>query len=166
MAEDVHSAITQRMFADAMEFARQGIRATFILNGGAILALLTFLGTVHKDPGSAALIWGIKHAFPYFVIGVFLAALSLPFAFLAQEKFVDVRINAGNLAFWAKNYVSQTPQQQASTKSDFDRMRDELNDFINNRQRIGNRLRNSAIVCVVLSLSSFIVGAAFAYCGF
>jgi hypothetical protein len=166
VAEDVHSAITERMFADALEFARQGIRATFILNGGAILALLTFLGDVHRDPSSVSLVWGIKHAFPYFVIGVFLSALSLPIAFLAQEKFVDVRIGSSNLAILARQYVSQAQPAQQSTKGDFERMRDELQNYINHRNRGATRLRNAAIVCIVGSLGCFILGAGFAYCGF
>lgn len=166
MSPGVQEDVTKKMFADAMEFARLGIRATFLLNGGAILALLTFLGGIYKSASAACVVTSVKLALPYFLVGVVASAVTLFIAFLSQERFFEVSVSSGNLASIVKNYVSQPEQTREQTRKDFEDLTHPLSAHINQHTRRATILRIAAMACSLISLAGFIVGSIVAYKGF
>jgi hypothetical protein len=166
MSADLQQDVSKKMFADTMEFARLGIRATFLLNGGAILALLTFLGDIYKNSSSACVVSAVKLALPYYLVGVVASALTLFIAFLSQERFFDARVSSGNLASIVKNYVSQPEHMRQSTRKDFEDLTQPLSIYITLHTKRAVVLRVAAMACIVISLSGFIVGSIVAYKGF
>ena len=76
------------MFRSVMEAGRTTLNSLIIMNGGAAIALLAFLGNVlAKDPpvaALAALVPGIRAAMLDFVVGVGLAGASSALRYLTQ----------------------------------------------------------------------------------
>lgn len=69
---------TQWHWAEGMKYALEGTKLLFILNGGAAISVLTFIG--NTKAGSRALIV----AMILFALGAFSAVLTMVFAYLAQ----------------------------------------------------------------------------------
>ena len=73
-----HPILTERLKAIDFqkEYGQNAVRTLFLLNGGAILALLTLLGALYGkgDPAAAQLARelsrGLLPAFPWFVVGL------------------------------------------------------------------------------------------------
>lgn len=70
----------------AIEFAKQSITLCVILNGGALVALLTLLGSI-LNKVDTEIILGLAFASRYFIFGVSLATLSGIIAFLTQLSY-------------------------------------------------------------------------------
>lgn len=73
--------VSAELYRSVLAFAQQAINFCFLLNGGAIIGLLTFLGNV-PPTGSAVALFRVSIAF--FVLGVFLATLSSIVGYLTQ----------------------------------------------------------------------------------
>jgi hypothetical protein len=78
-----------RLYVDVRaSYGRAAIEAALLLNGGASVALLAFLGNLaiaHQTTGLTGNFGALKHAFLCFGIGVMLAAGSSVVAFLIQN---------------------------------------------------------------------------------
>jgi hypothetical protein len=78
-------------------YATITIRSLLILNGGAAIALLTFIGNQAKDTGFKAANW--LPAFEVFGWGTFLAVLCSALAYLSQVFIHEPE------SLWVKKYV-------------------------------------------------------------
>jgi hypothetical protein len=74
-------------------FAQDALRGIVILNGGAILALLTFFGQAwSKNEAQATfVIMALRPGLVLFVLGVLCGIAAQGFAYLAQQYFVEGR---------------------------------------------------------------------------
>lgn len=81
-----------------VEFAQSVVRTLTLLNGGAVIALFTFVGQVNSrgvllfDP------FQIKAAFAGYIVGLIMAVLALGSGFLAQVMFGYA--SANDAKFW------------------------------------------------------------------
>lgn len=71
-------------YKELLELGRTTLKAMFALNGGSILAVLTYLGNMKLPPG-ANLFWPIC----FFVIGLALAPASMIVAYLMQLRLLE-----------------------------------------------------------------------------
>jgi len=78
-----------RLYVDVRaSYGRAAIEAALLLNGGASVALLAFLGNLaiaHQTTGLTGNFHALKYAFLCFGVGVMLAAISSVVAFLIQN---------------------------------------------------------------------------------
>jgi hypothetical protein len=78
-----------RLYVDVRaSYGRAAINAALLLNGGASVALLAFLGNLaiaHQTTGQTGNFHALRYAFLCFGIGVMLAAVSSVVAFLIQN---------------------------------------------------------------------------------
>lgn len=149
----------EEMFRAALEFARMGLRAAFLLNGGAIVGILTFLGNVFQYPAAAPLLRSAKEALPCFIVGVFLAALSLAIAFLAQEQFYDAKAMRLLGMELREEFEKKYPNEQV------DKGLHPLDVRISQRSRYAFWVRLAAILSSFASLILFLIGSFVAYSG-
>ncbi len=70
----------------ATSFAIELIRALLLINGGAVIALLTFIGDVQLN--GVDLGW-VKWAVGFFAAGVFSGGLTVVFAYFSQSAYAD-----------------------------------------------------------------------------
>lgn len=80
-----------RLEQSSVEAAIEGLKALLILNGGACLAVLTFLATAISDTEAsqayAALIKGMMRSLVAFSVGAGLSVLTTLFAYLANQAY-------------------------------------------------------------------------------
>jgi len=69
------------------EFAQSGIRGLTIANGGALIALFTFIGNVGRDGAVSYNSTAIWWAFGWFVVGLVCALIATMAAFFSQMWF-------------------------------------------------------------------------------
>ena len=67
--------IDKESYLASIDFLKLGLKACFVLNGGAIIALLTYIGNSHAD--IHPLIDAAKQALPDFIYGVTASAFGL-----------------------------------------------------------------------------------------
>jgi ABC-type antimicrobial peptide transport system permease subunit len=88
----------QKLQGDAqIAFAQDALRGIVILNGGAVLALLTFVGQIiskNENYGNLV-IFSLKKAFIFFIAGVVCGITAQGCAYLSQQAFVEERQNFG-----------------------------------------------------------------------
>ncbi len=126
-------------------FATLGLKSLLLANGGALVALLTFLGSVQTFPSAKVAIWW---AFALFVAGLFLALISVVFAYFAQSS-VSFQTNAGAEGMFFHEYRGQ------------DQLKEENFKDAASHHGIGNALRTTAIVTAFLSAIAFATGSGF-----
>ena len=129
-------AEAERRLAYSVEYAQAGLKALFMSNGGAIIALLTFVGNGANVTEPNAIWW----SFVWFSSGLAAVIAAYVIAYLSQssimvEAFVEAR-NADAAAF-------ETGQSYK----------------IGKWERAGNTLSWSAVVVTLLSFVSFVIGA-------
>lgn len=75
----------------AVEFAKVALNAVFLANGGGIVGILTFIGSVWRgdQAGAALLAENMKTAVLFFIFGIVLALLATGFAYLAQYRYLQ-----------------------------------------------------------------------------
>jgi hypothetical protein len=71
-------------FKSAISMAELALKSSIVINGGAAVSVLTFVGNT-KSIEKIFLIYGLL----LFSLGVFLAATSTIFAYLAQNKYLE-----------------------------------------------------------------------------
>jgi len=87
--QDTAAEQWSRLYVDVRaSYGRAAIQSALLLNGGASVALLAFLGNLaiaHEANSLTGNFYTLKYAFICFVIGVMLAAVSSVVAFLIQN---------------------------------------------------------------------------------
>ena len=78
-------------------FAQDALRGIVVLNGGAILALLTFFGQAwsKNEAQAVVVITSLRSGLILFVIGVISGITAQGCAYLTQQSFVENRRNLG-----------------------------------------------------------------------
>lgn len=100
----------------AIDFALEAIRTAALVNGGAVIACLAFLGTLQeKLAASSPLLDAVWFATALFTIGVVLAGLASGFAYFAQY-FYGFEYNAVQLT-WEHPF-----EKELSSKKWFNRI--------------------------------------------
>lgn len=76
-----------------LEFSYISIKSLILINGGAIVALLTLMGTIWKDGTEKKLVECVLPNLMYFNVGIILAVLSCLLAYIFQvlvtETFIE-----------------------------------------------------------------------------
>ncbi len=77
------------MFRTVIDAGSSALRAAMIMNGGAAIALLSFLSTslVHAENFSTGLVGGVAQALLIFLVGIFLAGSASGTRYLAQYAY-------------------------------------------------------------------------------
>lgn len=125
-----------------IDFALLGLRGLTIINGGALIGLVTFLGHVESARHAQAVpLWW---AYALFVFGLFLSFIAILGSYLAQTYF---------------NWNEMSEAERAGLQAlgrDYGE-----DDGKNSRQQWedGNKARTVAIVCAIGSILAFCIGA-------
>jgi hypothetical protein len=142
-------------YESAVKFADAGIKSTFALNGGGLIALPAFVALFKLDAQLASN-WIIS-AGVVFVLGLISAALTGLFGYLSamlgHESFQETIQATG--AKYAAAY-----QQQPVLAADVQAM-EQRSKILSDRS---TRLRNVALAAAVMSLLCFIIGAVISGC--
>lgn len=156
MTDDDHAVVARLDYdaaiADAAERVKyqvalvdRGLQGLMLINGGALVALFTLLGSkapVHLD---ARLLWC---AFGFFALGLALTLLANLAAFLSQGAFYTVSIME---AWDAQNALSGVAAQRS--------------DAIQAAHRTGLHAQYAGIAVATLALFAFCLGCALAFAG-
>lgn len=126
------------------EFAKVVWQSLSLVNGGAIVALFTFIGNVQPLLNSHAM-WA---GFGCFVFGLAVNILSILLGFMSQASFMRATTSA---AWNEQQKMHGYPPTHV--------------DELNAEMKTGNRWHLAAIVSAVLSLIAFVAGSAFALVG-
>lgn len=126
------------------EFSLAAFRGLTLANGGAIVALFTFIGNSHEGYDSLR-IW---LAFGCFVAGLALTLASTMIAFIAQSYFMKHGVST----LWEiQGIIHSKPVDYGKAKK--------------REMMVGNIAEGIAVGAAVLALLSFVSGAAFALAG-
>jgi hypothetical protein len=119
-----------------VEFAQGLLRNLLLVNGGAVLALLTTLGntSVHPDPR------GMWWAFFWFGVGLFAVLAAYFAAFFSQLHFY----NASVFQAWNAQQGAHDLEQPHSPIPEFNK---------------GNLSMNIGIIVAIIGVSSFLIGS-------
>lgn len=127
-----------------IEFALSGLRGLLISHGGAMIALLTFLGNSSIAVQKAGYLWT---AFGLFASGLFLTLVSLIFSYFSQAYVSQNSLAvAERLFFHDLGNESLVAEQTISEEK---------------AGKISTRMRITAIIAASLSALGFIGGIAF-----
>lgn len=130
-ADQAHkSAARLEMFKATVAFEHAAIRPLFLLNGGAALATLTFLGSIWQPGGTEAVIQRAGTPLGGFSAGLILAALTAFLGYLSQQRFYQ----SGGVP---ERMEGTTPAKLVQS---------------------GHRYRLLAYLCAGLSLACFVAG--------
>lgn len=119
-----------------VDYSQAALRNLQLVNGGAIVALLTFIGNTDQVINDSAIWW----SFLWFSAGLFLSLAAYFGAYLSQSSFMNVAFKQA----WQAQHRAQ------GSKAEFD--------FADDLKR-GNWALYSAISMAVGSLLCFFVGA-------
>lgn len=132
----LNSAEAMERLKYQVEFAQSALRNLHLVNGGAIIALLTFVGNVVDGIDKSSIFW----SFVWFSIGLSLSLLAYLGAYFSQSFFMNVAFaQAWEAQHRAEGSVATFPYQK-----DFDR---------------GNVALAVGIGFALASMVCFIVGA-------
>lgn len=83
----------QTMFRALVDFALITIRSLVLVNGAAIVGIITFTGNMwsKRSPSAEHLAKSIAPAIGYFATGLVLALLTAGFAYIAQVVYVELK---------------------------------------------------------------------------
>ena len=89
-------------FRAVIDFASLGIRSLILVNGGAIIGILTFLGNLwtKDDAAAKATAAAVAPALSFFIIGLTLALATSLLAYVAQVGFTEF-VREGKPPLWA-----------------------------------------------------------------
>ncbi|RJY09246.1 hypothetical protein [Aurantiacibacter aquimixticola] len=119
-----------------VEYSQSAMRNLQLVNGGAVLALLTFIGNTGLDFNFFGLWW----AFFWFASGLVCSLAAYFGAFFSQHFFMKLTMYEA----WNAQYRSRGAEEPYQTSAELD---------------WGNRALYSAVILSTLSLVSFLVGA-------
>ena len=94
MSEEARFSEERRLeqFRSVMQVSVLALRSAMVINGGAAVALLTFLGNMKDANGMSCFIAALQ----YFVVGVGLAAFATGTSYLAQYRYLYEVKNEGS----------------------------------------------------------------------
>lgn len=149
-----HHAERQAAIANAADFQKMFVRFAFLLNGGAIIALLTLIGTLGGRSEKASmtaiaqftgkLVLGVE----FFLVGLAVAALSTGIAFLAWQFSASTYLHAGHTS----NMVSGLP-----VFGGLDEKQEEQN--FNVSDKLSPFFMYSSAILSLTSLAMFVLGS-------
>ena len=96
----------QGSFDATVAFGLEAIRTAAIVNGGAVIGMLTFIGSAAQSPDKD-IVAMVPKLFPLtaiFILGVLLSGCASAFAYLSQANYT--RSNEFYSHFWEKPYES------------------------------------------------------------
>ncbi len=97
---DAENAASLELFKSAITSAQSALKSAIMINGGAAVAVMAFVGTTWnklEDPVvSRILLWSMG----LFVVGVFWGAVASGFTYLCQDAYANERIKRGNVYRW------------------------------------------------------------------
>lgn len=134
-------ADAQARLEHQVQLAQSALKGLMIVNGGAIIALFTFLGTGRGKIQISYVWWG----FSFFVGGLVLTLLATILGFLAQGMYMNVSFREA--------------RRNQDLIAGRDLMPHDKSEFW------GNVFEYAAIFAVVLSLAAFACGAGFSITG-
>lgn len=120
------------------EYAIQGFRTLTLINGGAIIALLTYLGNKQGQVAAQE----FAPAFILYAIGLALSVVAYLFAYYSQEYLVTCDMQEAYKLLKVQSEEGKKEQAEAQT--------------------IGERWGKRAVLLVVASLVSFLAGSSLA----
>jgi hypothetical protein len=95
----------------AMEGANLALRTLIVINGGAAIAILTFLGGVaSKDKIDFTKVGAVANTIRYFAIGVALALVGMALAYVTNYLMAEVE--RAKRKIWEHPYLEETPHSQ------------------------------------------------------
>lgn len=127
----------------AIQFAQSGLQALTLINGGALVALFTFVGSATAVKFDLSAIWV---AFACFAAGLVMNILAYLGAHFSQDQFY---LSSQEGAWRAEQEIMGQPVTYDPVPG----------------QRRGTLAQIAAIVAALLALISFIAGAGFALSG-
>ncbi|MFP1677193.1 hypothetical protein ACLD02_00785 [Alloalcanivorax sp. C16-2] len=71
-------------FKSVMQISAMALKSAMLINGGAAISLLTFLGNSQEHPGMSFFTCALK----FYIAGVTLSALATGFSYLAQFRYL------------------------------------------------------------------------------
>lgn len=122
------------------EFALAGFRTLVLINGGAIIALLTYAGNVLDRAGAR----GLATAFGWYVVGVVATTLAYVVAYYSQGMLME----ATGVTALRRLGLIEKPEKQFDT--------------VTRNERWGNILIIAGVVLSVAGLVGFVVGSIYA----
>jgi hypothetical protein len=126
-----------------IQFAMTGLRSVLVANGGALIAMLTFIGNFRAFPTAKEALWV---AFGSFVAGLFFSLLAVVFSYFAQSA-VSAQQNASAEKIFFHEYRDQSKlaEEQSTDEAKY--------------ARSGTWLRIVAIVAAFCSALAFALGS-------
>lgn len=82
-----------QMFRSVIDYGRDALKAAMLINGGAAIALLAFVGTIWSKKSAEAAAGSLACALASFSFGVLVAAVACAFAYCAQHFYADRTYN-------------------------------------------------------------------------
>lgn len=122
------------------QYAIDGFKALILLNGGAVIALLTYAGHDAANVGAS----GFRNAFFAYAGGLVTSVLAYLVAYLSQASFA----NYAMMESYRQMELDVTTSKTTKTREDY--------------EREGNRAVNAGVALSVLSLVAFVLGSWFA----
>ena len=126
-----------------VEYSQSALRNLTLVNGGAIIALLTFIG----NSNSTMSIISTKWSFSWFSLGLFLSLISYFGAFFSQKFFMNVSFYKA----WNAQYQARSLPAPYDITQDFKK---------------GNRAMCAGIISALFSATCFVIGSFVALDGF
>jgi hypothetical protein len=77
--------MTNQSFDAVIKYSDAAIRGAFLLNGGACLALLTFIGNLKTTPGTQAFDYNLSSSLLFFAYGSLAAVLTSAISYISQS---------------------------------------------------------------------------------
>jgi hypothetical protein len=138
----------------ANKSAGDALRAVTLLNGGAAVAMLAFIGHLASTQVEQATLDALKRPLFEFVSGAFLSVIATALTYFVQEGWIR-----------ALRYKFKTRELEQAESADVDAIR-EAKKRERNSRRLAWTLKIMAILCGITALVAFGVGSYTAYGGF
>ena len=110
-----HNAVSNVLLESVFSFGLEAIRTTAILNGGAVIAVFAFLGSLYgKDSTDIQLARELLPAAFTFAFGAVLAGTASGFAYFAQMQYSAAHNDA--ILTWEHPYTENPPSQDRTLR--------------------------------------------------
>jgi hypothetical protein len=135
---DVENEIGVKLGEAAVRDAQEAIRAALLINGGAAIAILAFMGAMASKGGVSLIeLRGIAKSLYCFTGGVATAAVTAACAYFTNSAYAEARFARDRT--WEHPYLEKTSRSERFFK-------------------IGRRFHYAGLALAILSLIAFVVG--------
>ena len=110
-AHDLHLASIESITKFAVENGNLAIRMAMLINGGAALSLLAFIGSVAKDHIGDNKLLPVAASLTWFALGVFASAFAMGFAYLTNSLYAAAANR--HQRTWDPPYVQETTSSKS-----------------------------------------------------